>query len=79
MKTVHEFTDQIHAGLLLSVLQDNKIDATLVDENASAWGEARLLAPIRLQVPDQQFERALSLIEEFENAPDINNEGTPLK
>ena len=73
MTTIKEFTDQIEAGILQSFLADNQIDAVLIDENASAWCQARMLIPIRLQVPDDQAEEAYSLIQTFENSPIISD------
>lgn len=69
MTTLGEFTDPVYAGLILSFLQDHQIDAVLADENASTWSEARLLVPLRLQVPDDQYQRAVDLFNEFEAAP----------
>lgn len=36
MTTIREFTDSVHAGLVLSYLQDNEIDVFLADENSAA-------------------------------------------
>jgi len=69
MTTIREFTDPVLAGIVLSFLQDNEIEATLADENAAAWARARLLVPIRLQVPDSQAQQALELLRTFDDAP----------
>lgn len=69
MTTIRELTDSAYAGLLVSFLRDNAIDATLADENASAWTAARLLVPIRLQVPDDQADQAQRLLSDFDAAP----------
>ncbi len=71
MITIRELTNTVEAGLLVSFLNDNDIEAVLTDENASAWVAARLLVPIRLQVPEEQAERALALLKEFEDAPSV--------
>ena len=72
MITIKEFTDQIEAGILQSFLADNQIDAILADENASAWSPSRTMVPIRLQVEDDQVEKALGLIKMFEDSPIIS-------
>ena len=69
MTTIRELTDPIYAGLLVSFLQDNEIDAFLADEDSSAWVGARLLVPLRLQVEDDQVARAEQLLTEFDAAP----------
>ena len=74
MKTVREFTNQIQAALLQSVLRDNEIDAVLLDEHAAAWARAPLLIPIRLQVPDEQLAEAMSLIAEFDASPESSGD-----
>jgi len=55
--------------MLQSFLKDNEIDSFLADEHSSAWGRAPLLIPIRLQVPEDQVETAVSLIKQFEDSP----------
>jgi len=72
MITIREFTDQAQAGLIQSFLSDNEIDSTLTDENANTWIGARLLLPIRLQVPEEQAEKAKDLLEQFDNASAIS-------
>jgi len=67
MTTIREFTDPVQAGLVLSVLQDNEIDATLFDQGASAWTAGRLLVPIRLVVPPDQAGAALDILKRFES------------
>jgi hypothetical protein len=69
MITVKEFTNHIEAAMLQSFLKDNDIDSVLADEHSSAWGRAPMLIPIRLQVPEDQAETAISLIRKFEEAP----------
>jgi hypothetical protein len=49
MITIREFTNQIEAALIQSLLKDNEIDSILADENARAWAGAPNLVPIRLQ------------------------------
>lgn len=74
MVTIREFNNSVEAGLLVSFLKDNDIEAELADENASAWVAARLLVPIRLQVPEEQAEKALALLQKFEDAPLVGDE-----
>ena len=69
MITIKEFTNQIEAGMLQSFLKDNGIDSILADEHSAAWGRAPLLFPIRLQVPEDQVEKAISSIKQFEDSP----------
>ena len=69
MTTIREFADSVHAGLIISFLKDNDIDAVLFDENSSAWAPAKLMVPIRLQVADHQVEQANKLLDEFDAAP----------
>lgn len=71
MTTIRGLINAVEAGLLVSFLKDNQIEAILADENASAWVGARLLVPIRLQVADDQAEQALALLEEFDAAPPL--------
>jgi hypothetical protein len=66
MKTLREFTDPIRAGIVQSFLRGNEIDAVLLDEDASAWTEGRLLVPVRLAVPSDQEEAAKNLLKQFE-------------
>ncbi len=74
MITIREFTDQAEAGLIQSFLNDNEIDSTLADENANSWISAKMLVPIRLQVPDEQAERAKDLLEQFDSAPALSDD-----
>ena len=72
MITIREFTDQVQAGMIQSYLSDNEIDSILADENTNSWMGARMLAPIRLQVPEEQAEKAKDLLKKFDNAPEIS-------
>ena len=69
MITIREFTDQVQARMIQSFLSDNEIHSILADENANSWSGAKMLVPIRLQVSDEQVERAKGLLEQFDNAP----------
>lgn len=69
MTTVRELIDPVQAGLLQAFLEDHEIEAILSDEGASAWTGARLLVPVRLQVPDDQAEQASALLKEFDAEP----------
>jgi hypothetical protein len=68
MTTIKEFTNQAEAALLQSFLRNGEIDAVLVDEHAAAWCRAPLLVPIRVQVPDEQVDDALSLLQSLEDS-----------
>jgi hypothetical protein len=68
MITIREFTDQVQAGMIQSFLSDNEIHSILADENANSWSGAKMLVPIRLQVPEEQAEKAKVLLEQFDNA-----------
>lgn len=72
MITIREFTDQAQAGLIQSFLTDNEIDSILADENANSWSGARMLVPIRLQVPEEQAVKAKDLLEQFDAAPTLS-------
>lgn len=69
MITIREFTDQVEAVMIQSFLSDNEIDSILADENAHSAIGALILIPIRLQVPEEQAEKAKVLLEQFDNAP----------
>jgi hypothetical protein len=66
VKTLREFTDPIHAGIVQSFLRDNEVDAVLLDEASSAWTAGRLLVPVRLAVPFEQEDAAQNLLKQFE-------------
>ena len=76
MITIREFTNQIEAALIQSLLKDNEIDSILVDENARAWVGAPNLVPIRLQVPEEQVEQAKAFLTEIDNAPEVTDNNT---
>jgi len=76
MITIREFTNQIEAALIQSLLKDNEIDSILADENARAWVRAPNLVPIRLQVPEEQVEQAKALLTEIDNAPEFTDNET---
>ena len=73
MTTIREFTNQIEAVLIQSLLKDNEIDSILADENAHAWVRASNLVPLRLQVPEEQVEQAKTLLTQFDNAPAVSD------
>ena len=70
MRTIRTFIDPVQAAVVVSFLKDNNIEAVLLDENSSSYTSARLLVPIRLQVPNQQAGYANSLLENFDVPPD---------
>jgi len=74
MVTIREFSNEVEAGLVQSFLKDNEIESMLADANARAWIGAQLLVPIRLQVPDEQAERAAALLHAFDKAPQVDEE-----
>ena len=69
MITIREFTDQVEASMIRSFLSDNEIDSILANEYANSWSGAKMLVPIRLQVPEEQAEKAKCLLQQFDNAP----------
>ena len=73
MITIREFTDQTQAGLIQSFLKDNEIDSILADDNANSWVGARMLVPIRLQVPEGQAGMARSLLAQFDAASTLSD------
>lgn len=68
MVTIKEFFSPVEAGLVQSLLSDHDIASVLADEHAAAWSRPSLLVPIRLQVADEDAERAVSLLREFTNS-----------
>jgi hypothetical protein len=68
MITIREFSDQVEAGLIQSFLSDNEIDSILADENANSWIGVRILVPIRLQVSEEDVEKAKRFLKQFDNA-----------
>ncbi len=61
MTTLREFTSPIEAGLMQSFLQSHDIEVVIVDQYTSA--HTSTVAPLILQVPDDQAEEALALLE----------------
>ena len=57
MKTVRTYFNVMEAGFAESLLKAGGIDASLANENAAAIGLS-----IQLQVPDEDIERALRVL-----------------
>ena len=55
MTTLRSYQNHAEAAFYLSLLTGNGFDATLLDETAHDY---TIVAPIRLQVPDEQAEEA---------------------
>lgn len=68
MTTIREFTDPVLAGIVQSFLREHGIDASLLDEGASAWTAGRILVPVRLEVPSEQVAAAEHLLQQFEES-----------
>lgn len=73
METIRSFLNISEAGFAVSLLTSAGIHAVLADEHAFTLGPASLSSGIRLQVPEEEVERALSILdgqEEFAPLPD---------
>jgi hypothetical protein len=68
MTTICTFTNQIDAAFDLSLLQANGFDAVLLDEGSFQWNYAGMAIPIRLQVPEEQAQRAIQSLKDFHSA-----------
>ena len=62
MTTIRTFTNQAEASFCASFLQSRGFDAVLLDEGSFAWNFAGLAIPIRLQVPEEHREAAMSCL-----------------
>lgn len=60
MTTIRTLSNQGEAAFLLSVLQGNGFDAVLLDEGVFQY--AAIMAPMRIQVPDEQAAEALNFL-----------------
>jgi hypothetical protein len=68
MTTIRTFTNQIDAAFDVSLLRANGFDAVLLDEGSFQWNYAGIAIPIRLQVPEEQAQRAIQSLEDFHSA-----------
>jgi hypothetical protein len=68
MQTIRTFTNQAEAALLSSFLKSHGFDAVLLDESSFQWNFAGLAIPIRLQVPEEQAESAIRLLETLQGS-----------
>jgi hypothetical protein len=66
--TIRTFMNQVEASFDMSFLQANGFDAVLLDEGSFQWNYAGLAIPIRLQVPQEQAQRAIKCLEDFHSA-----------
>jgi hypothetical protein len=71
--TIAEYMDSIRAELAKQLLEDFKILAIVVGENA---GDARVgvFETIKLQVPQSKADEARQILEEQENSCDSNQQ-----
>ncbi|MES2309561.1 MAG: DUF2007 domain-containing protein [Verrucomicrobiota bacterium] len=69
MKTVITCQNLIEAQMIQSLLQGSGIDAFIPDEFTvqNDWGLINAIGGIRLQVPDEMFERAKQIITDFQS------------
>jgi hypothetical protein len=63
MKTVRTYQNLALAGFDRSLLEAGGVDAVLLDENTVWSGVMFLPGGMRLQVPEEDFERALEILE----------------
>jgi orotate phosphoribosyltransferase len=70
LKTLRTFEDDVVANVVLELLRQYEIDAVLTDEMTMslAPGFGQMLKGIKLQVPEDQFEEAESILHEYEAA-----------
>lgn len=68
--TVRSYDDYITAHIIMGRLQDESINCYLQDEHSVTIGPflSNTIGGIKLMVPEQQAERALALLKEFEQA-----------
>jgi hypothetical protein len=63
MKTIRTYDNLGEAGFAQSLLEASGIDAALLDQNVGASGEAFVMGGMRLQVPEEDFDRAVEILE----------------
>ena len=67
MTTIRTFTNQLDAAFDMSLLEANGFEAVLFDD-ASFSGYSGMVIPIRLQVPEDQAQRAIQYLQDFHSA-----------
>jgi hypothetical protein len=69
--TIRSFDDYISAHIIMGRLKEENIVCHLQDEHTATTAPflTNLSGGIKLMVPEPQAERALELLEEFENNP----------
>ena len=67
MTTIRTFTNQLDAAFDMSLLEANGFEAVLLDD-ASFSGYSGMVIPIRLQVPEDQAQRAIQYLQDFPSA-----------
>jgi hypothetical protein len=69
MTTIRSFTNRAEASLCVSFLESEDIEAVLLDEASFMSIAATVTNPIRLQVPDDEAERAIDILTRLPNTP----------
>ena len=69
MKTLRTYGNLAEAGFAQSLLESAGIPAALADENAYTLGYGRVVGDIRLQVEEQDVEKAGHVLREGPDAP----------
>ena len=65
MTTIATFTDAIRADFAASYLQSRDVAAVLADRDAASYIGASNLVPIRLQVPENKIEEAMTILKDL--------------
>lgn len=76
MKTVRTFSNLAEAGFCSSLLEASGIRAFVADEQSYASGYGAAIGPLRLQVGEDDFERAVAVLE---RGPDAASENAAAK
>lgn len=78
--TVATFWNPAEAHIARIKLESEEIDCVIVDENlvATQWLWANAIGGIKVQVPEDQVERALGFLESRPAAPLVNTSGEPV-
>ena len=66
MTTIATFTDAIRADFAAPYLQSRDVAAVLADRDTASYIGASNLVPIRLQVPDNEAEEAMTILKDLD-------------
>jgi hypothetical protein len=77
MVTIQTFSNPTQAQLAKTLLESSDVPAFLLDENSFALGYGSVLIGIRLQVEDQNVERAKEILKSQENSEPLSDDFIP--